>query len=54
MTVGETGISATGVAVVVVERKGTVLPFPAADLKLEDDDRLLCYGELGKIRDTRC
>ena len=54
VTVGETGISATGVAVLAVERKGAVLPFPAADLKLEVDDRLLCYGELGKIRDMRC
>ncbi len=54
MTIGDTGISAIGAAVLAVERKDAVLPFPAADLKLEVDDRLLCYGELGKIRDTRC
>ncbi len=53
MTVGDTGISAVGATILAVERKESVLSFPAADLKLGVNDRLLCYGELAKMRDLR-
>jgi hypothetical protein len=49
LTVGNCGLSAIGGIVLAVERKGAVLSLPAAEVKLEADDRVLCYGNMAKI-----
>ena len=39
----------TGASVVAIHRRGALIPNPAADLKLEADDRLGLIGELGQV-----
>ena len=39
----------TGASVVAIHRSGALIPNPAADLKLEADDRLGLIGELGQV-----
>lgn len=51
LTVGNCGLSAIGGIVLAVERKDVVLSLPAAEVRLQADDRVLCYGDVAKIRD---
>ena len=45
ISVSNTGLSERGLAVLAIERKDKVLPFPAAEEKLLPGDQILCYGE---------
>jgi len=50
LTLSEAGFIKKDILVLCIERKGTIVPFPHAEDKLKDGDRLLCYGLLKNIK----
>jgi hypothetical protein len=49
MKIGDSGLMEEGMTILAIERKQTVLSLPGADEQVQAGDRLLCYGEMGKI-----
>lgn len=50
-TLGESGLRDRDVSVLTLHRGTTVMPNPRGNRKLEDGDRLLCFGKLDEMRD---
>jgi len=50
-TLGESGLRDRDISVLTLHRGTTVLPNPRGNRKLEDGDRLLCFGRLEEMRD---
>jgi hypothetical protein len=49
MKIRDSGLMEEGMTILAIERKQTVLSLPGADEQVQAGDRLLCYGEMGKI-----
>lgn len=49
MKIGDSGLMKEGMTILAIERKQTILSLPGADEQVQAGDRLLCYGEMGKI-----
>jgi hypothetical protein len=49
MKIGDSGLMEEGMTILAIERKDTVLSLPGTDEQVQAGDRLLCYGEVGKI-----
>ncbi|MGA8048125.1 MAG: 30S ribosomal protein S6--L-glutamate ligase [Dermatophilaceae bacterium] len=50
-TLGESGLRDRDISVLTLHRGTTVMPNPRGNRKLEDGDRLLCFGKLDEMRD---
>ena len=50
-TLGESGLRDRDISVLTLHRGPTVMPNPRGNRKLEDGDRLLCFGKLDEMRD---
>ena len=50
-TLGESGLRDRDITVLTLHRGTQVFPNPKANRKLEDGDRLLCFGRLEEMRD---
>lgn len=50
-TLGESGLRDRDISVLTLHRGTTVMPNPHSNRKLEDGDRLLCFGRLEEMRD---
>jgi ribosomal protein S6--L-glutamate ligase len=50
-TLGESGLRDRDISVLTLHRGTTVMPNPRGNRKLEDGDRLLCFGRLDEMRD---
>ena len=50
-TLGESGLRDRDISVLTLHRGTSVLPNPRGNRKLEDGDRLLCFGKLDEMRD---
>ena len=50
-SLGESGLRDRDISVLTLHRGTTVMPNPHSNRKLEDGDRLLCFGRLEEMRD---
>ena len=50
-TLGESGLRDRDISVLTLHRGTSVMPNPRSNRKLEDGDRLLCFGRLEEMRD---
>ncbi len=50
LTLSEAGFIKKNILVLCIERKSGLVPFPHAEDKLKDGDKLLCYGLLKNIK----
>ena len=50
-TLGESGLRDRDISVLTLHRGTAVMPNPRSNRKLEDGDRLLCFGRLEEMRD---
>ncbi len=50
-SLGESGLRDRDISVLTLHRGPTVMPNPHSNRKLEDGDRLLCFGRLEEMRD---
>lgn len=50
-TLGESGLRDRDISVLTLHRGTSVMPNPRGNRKLEDGDRLLCFGRLEEMRD---
>ena len=50
-TLGDSGLRDRDISVLTLHRGTTVMPNPRGNRKLEDGDRLLCFGKLDEMRD---
>ncbi len=53
-TLLESGLRQHDITVLAVERAGEINPNPSADTKIILDDKLICFGRLGDIRNKLC
>lgn len=49
MKIRDSGLMEEGMTILAIERKNTVLSLPGTDEQVQAGDRLLCYGDVGKI-----
>ncbi|MFH1782111.1 MAG: TrkA C-terminal domain-containing protein [Candidatus Omnitrophota bacterium] len=50
----DSGLRKHDVSVLAVDREGTTLPNPPANMKILLGDKLICFGRLGDMRDKLC
>lgn len=53
-TLLESDLRKKDISVLIIERKGTAVPNPPAEMKILLDDRLVCFGKLASIREHMC
>ena len=49
-TLGDLGLKDNNIIVLSIERDGSIIPQPASETQINEDDRLICFGKFDLIR----